>query len=83
MLTEGGGRQFDFIRRGLHCLGAVINALPIKTEIEHVKGHQDRHKPWEELDARVQINVLADRQADANFQEAPWTNWSPSYVHRT
>jgi hypothetical protein len=41
-------------------LVTTIKALPIRTEISQVKGHQDRHKPWDELDIRAKINVLAD-----------------------
>jgi hypothetical protein len=33
--------------------------LPIRTDIAHVKDHQDRTKLWHELDLRAKINVLA------------------------
>jgi hypothetical protein len=35
----------------------------------HVHGHQDRNKPWHELDLCAQINVLADQQANAIYRK--------------
>jgi hypothetical protein len=48
----------------LQAIRTILNDLPIRTDIAHVHGHQDRHKLWHELDIREKINVLADRQAD-------------------
>jgi hypothetical protein len=67
---------FDLISPDFDILQAIrmtIKALPVsRTEIAHVKGHQDRHKKqWDELlDICAQINgvVLADRQADAIYR---------------
>jgi hypothetical protein len=56
-------------------------ALPIRTEIAHVKGHQDRHKQWDELDIRAQINVIADRQANDIYRKPPGrTGVFPTWV---
>jgi hypothetical protein len=35
-----------------------LNELPIRTDIAHIKGHQDRTKLWHELHLRAKINVL-------------------------
>jgi hypothetical protein len=45
----------------LQAIRTILIDLPIRTEIAHVCGHQDRHKLWHELDNREQINVVADR----------------------
>jgi hypothetical protein len=57
----------------LQAIRMTIKApLPVRTEIAHVKGHQDRHKQWDELDIRAQMNMLADRQADAiSYRKSP------------
>jgi hypothetical protein len=46
--------------------------LPIRMDIAHGKGHQDRHKLWHELDIHEKINVLADRQANAIYKTPLW-----------
>ena len=53
----------------LQAIRLLIETLPIKTEIFHVKSHQDKHKPFEELTFDAQINVLADRQAAAIYSK--------------
>jgi hypothetical protein len=54
--------DFDILCQAIR---TKLNELPIRTDIAHVKGHQDRHKLWHELDIREKINVLADRKANA------------------
>jgi hypothetical protein len=85
--TNDQTATFDLISPNFDILQAIrttLNALPIQMEIEDVKGHQDRHKPWEELDARAQINVLADRQADAIYKTPPGrTGLIPTWVPGT
>ena len=53
----------------LQAIRTILNDLPIRTDISHVHGHQDRHKLWHELDRREQINVLADQQANAIYRK--------------
>jgi hypothetical protein len=46
--------------------------LLIRTDIAHIKGHQDRAKLWhDKLDLRAKTNVLADQQADKIYQKQP------------
>ena len=58
----------------------TLAVLPIPTDIYHMKGHQDQHKAWEELNESAQINVLANWQANAIHVKSPTTtgifpNW--------
>jgi hypothetical protein len=53
----------------LQAIRTKLNELPIQMDIAHVKGHQDRHKLWQELDIHEKINVLADRQANAIYKK--------------
>jgi hypothetical protein len=48
-----------------------ILALPIPIDIFHIERHQDNNKHWLKLDPSAQINILADRQADAIYQKLP------------
>ena len=58
--------------------------MPIRTDILHVHGHQDQHKLWHELDRREQINVLADRQANAIYRKPQrQTGQFPSWIPGT
>jgi hypothetical protein len=58
--------------------------LPISIAIFHVKGHQDEDKHWSEIDSCAQINILADRQANAIFRELPdHTGLFPTWVPGT
>jgi hypothetical protein len=54
--------------------------LPIRMDISRVHGHQDRHKLWHELDRREQINVHADRQANAIYRKPQQTGLFPSWI---
>lgn len=49
--------DFDIVQ----AIRTKLIELPIRTDIAHVKGHQDRTKLWHELDLRAKINVLADK----------------------
>ena len=68
-LWEDCGRTtYDLLSPDYNILQAIRNILinlPIRTDIAHIRGHQDRHKTWHELDNREQINVLANKQANA------------------
>ena len=44
----------------LQAIRSLLDTLPIITNIFHVKSHQDKIKPLEELTFDAQINVLAD-----------------------
>jgi len=54
---------FDLISPDYDILQAIrvtLQALPIRTKIFHVKGHQDNHHDFNDLDIYVKINVLAN-----------------------
>jgi hypothetical protein len=55
----------------LQAIRTTIAALPITTNIFHVKSHQDQQKPFAELTPDAQINVLADHQAEAIYTKRP------------
>jgi hypothetical protein len=68
----------------LQAIRSTIDALPITTNIFHVKSHQDQVKPFEELTPDAQINVLADRQADAIYNKRPHrTGLFPTWIPGT
>jgi hypothetical protein len=68
----------------MQAIRTKLNELPIRTDIPHVKGHQDRTKPWHKLDLWAKINVLADRQADAIYRKQPRrTGLFPSWIPGT
>jgi hypothetical protein len=68
----------------MQAIRTTLKDLPISTEIYHVKGHQDQQKHWSELDPCAQINVLADRQANAIYQKSPGqTGLFPTWVTGT
>ena len=48
----------------IQAIRKIIPKLPIKLDIFHIKGHQDRTKAFEELSPYAQLNVLADRHAE-------------------
>jgi hypothetical protein len=52
--------DFDIIQ----AIRQLINDLPITVDIFHVKSHQDRDKPFDDLTPYAQMNVLADRYAE-------------------
>lgn len=54
----------------IQAIRSTLKGLPVPTEVFHVKGHQDRHKQWTELDTFAKINVLADQQAEAIHQKS-------------
>ncbi len=41
--------------------------MQLKPTLEHVKGHQDDHTPYEDLDLEAQLNMDADKEA-GNYQ---------------
>jgi hypothetical protein len=55
----------------MQAIQTTLTDLPIRVEIFHVKAHQDRDKYWSELDPSTQINILADRKADAIYRKHP------------
>jgi hypothetical protein len=68
----------------LQAIRTILIDLPIRTDIAHVRGHQDRNKPWHELDNREQINVLADKQANAIYRTPQrQTGLFPSWIPGT
>jgi hypothetical protein len=68
----------------LQAIRTTIAALPITTNIFHVKSHQDRQKPFAELTPDAQINVLADHQAEAIYTKRPHrTGLFPTWVPGT
>jgi hypothetical protein len=52
--------DFDIIQ----AIRKLIDDLPITVDIFHVKSHQDRDKPFDELTPYAKMNVLADRYAE-------------------
>jgi hypothetical protein len=44
----------------------TLQALPIQTQIAHIKGHPDGFKQWADLDILwAKINVFANNKANA------------------
>jgi hypothetical protein len=65
---------FDYLSPDYDIMQAIcltLRELPIDVSVYHVKGHQDRTKHWTELDPSAQINVLADRHAEALYRRPP------------
>ena len=58
-------------------------------DCQHVKGHQDKHKPLEELSWQAKLNYLADKGASAileSYQDDEENKWFPlpvcrAYIH--
>ena len=48
----------------IQAIRMIIPTLPIKLDIFHIKGHQDRTKAFEDLSPYAQLNVLADRHTE-------------------
>ena len=48
----------------IQAIRTLIPTLPIKLDIFHIKGHQDRTKAFEDLTPYAQLNVLADKYAE-------------------
>ena len=44
----------------IQAIRTIIPTLPIKLDIFHIKGHQDRTKAFKDLSPYAQLNVLAD-----------------------
>ena len=49
----------------IQAIRSLIKQLPISVDIFHVKSHQDRNKPFQELSPYAKANVLADHHATA------------------
>jgi hypothetical protein len=81
---DGHSPTFPQLRPDYNIMQAIrttIVELPIPVDIFHVRAHQDRDKHWSELDPCAQINVLADRQANAIHQKHPdQTGLFPTWV---
>ena len=48
----------------IQAIRKLILTLPIKLDIFHIKGHQDRTKAFEDLTPYAQLNILADKYAE-------------------
>ena len=62
---------FEYLRADYDILQGIQrlkDTLPIKSTVRWVKGHQDRHKEWDQLSIEAKVNVLADRECDAVYQ---------------
>jgi hypothetical protein len=55
-VTKNSRKHFDIIL----ALKSAIEISPIQWEFRHLKGHQDRHVSYSQLDRWAQLNVLAD-----------------------
>ena len=67
--------EWDVIAEILTTMKALTNEFT--PELSHVKGHQDRDKPYDKLSLSAQLNVDADKLADE------WIQAHPDYNHRT
>jgi len=68
----------------LQAIRTTIENLPIRTNIAHVSSHQDDTTPWDELDNRAKINVLADKVAGSIYHKGPGeTGLFPTWVPGT
>jgi len=62
---------FDFLKADYDILQGIQRLsrnLPLKTSVRWVKGHQDRHTPWDELTNSAKANILADRECDQVYR---------------
>ena len=50
-----------------YTIHAIKALLPFKVVSRWVKGHQDRHTKFEELECNTQLNVLADKAAEDQY----------------
>jgi hypothetical protein len=55
----------------IQAIRTIIADMPIEIDLFHVKSHQDRHKPYDELTPYAQINVQADHNADNIHHQTP------------
>jgi hypothetical protein len=68
----------------LQAIRTLIADLPIKPDIFHVKSHQDKQTPFDELTADAQINILADHQAESIYHIPPHrTGLFPTWIQGT
>ena len=57
----------------------LLELFTTRPTVHHIKGHQDRTTPYDELDPIAQMNVDADSLATAELKEyAGYTIVSPS-----
>jgi len=66
--------EWDILSEIIHAHRSL--ALPVRPTITHVKGHQDQKTPYANLSLPAQLNVDADRLADAYLAENPPHNFS-------
>ena len=59
--------DFDLLKR----IRVIKTELPVKVNWGWVRGHQDEHIPFEDLDPISQDNVLVDNIAKGHLQELP------------
>ena len=55
-ITKNGRKHYDIIQ----ALYSAIKVSPIQWTFEHLKGHQDNHISYSQLDRWAQLNVQAD-----------------------
>jgi hypothetical protein len=56
-ITKNARKHFDLI----HSINAAIEASPLIWDFQHLDGHQDDHKEFEELDRWAQLNVMVNK----------------------
>jgi hypothetical protein len=54
-----------------HKIVTTLQAMKIKSVLEHVYGHQDNHKPYEDLPLNTQLSVDSDAKAGSYQQIHP------------
>jgi hypothetical protein len=68
----------------IQAIRTIIDDMPIKLDIFHVKSHQDRQKPYDELTPYAQINIQADHHANNLHDIAPHlTGLFPTWIPGT
>jgi hypothetical protein len=86
-LTNDQTPTFQYISPDYDIIQAIqtlIKAMPIAVDIFHVKSHQDRQKPYEELTPYAQINIHADHHAETIHEDAPHlTGLFPTWIPGT
>lgn len=60
-VVKSSRKHFDLI----YSIRQAIKHSPLQWQFKHVKGHQDDHIAWENLDRWAQLNVMADASAKA------------------
>jgi hypothetical protein len=58
-ITKNTRKHFDLIIS----ISAAVKLSPLTWDFQHIDGHQDDHKEFEELDRWAQLNVIVDKEA--------------------